>query len=131
MFPTGFGGIEIRGKPVFHALGQGDFAVAGDELIEGHLFGDDGIEAVVVPLGVAEIGEHLPVVFGMAGTGVEGNEILDGIARSTGGDRLCFVRDGVLEFDPVFADVFGNEFVHDEWRDHLPEFLRPCWRGRR
>ena len=48
--------------PFLQALGEGDFAVAGDKLVVRNLLGGNGVEAVVIPIGVTEVHEHLPFI---------------------------------------------------------------------
>ena len=48
------------------------------------VLGGDRVEAVVVPLGVAEVGEHGPAKVVVAGALVEGDELVDGLAFAPG-----------------------------------------------
>ena len=57
----------IGSKPVFQTFGKGYLAVTGDELVKGHLFGRNRGEAVVGPLGIAQVHEDLPLVILVAG----------------------------------------------------------------
>ena len=81
-FPQG--GCILRCKPVLQAFGWSYLAVSGNELIEGNLLGSDGVEAVVGPLGFAQIHKHFPVVVFGAGPVVERNEAINRIPIAPG-----------------------------------------------
>ena len=54
LLPAGGLRVEVLGEPVLAALGLGHLAVAAGELVPGHVFFLDGVEAEVVPLAVAQ-----------------------------------------------------------------------------
>ena len=110
-----------QSKPILQPLGQCHRAITRDELIERHLLGGDRVEAVVGPLSIAQVHEHVPVVVLIASAIVQGGQPVDGIPRAAGVTRLNLGRSQLMQSSPVATDIFGDQFPGDNRRNRLAQ----------